>query len=307
MFRRIWKPWFVYRPIQLLKRVALPAAIPGYQPLSTSWGVPVLADPTKAIGQSIRTTGIYDLVVSESLARLVDPGDTAIDAGANVGYMSLLASVAAGPAGRVISFEPHPELFNILQRNVAATAGRFRIASIELHNVALGDSPGTAELVLPEDFSANDGVSQIASSPIFGVRSIPVSVVALDDMLGDSFAGVLKLDVEGFEIHVLRGAMRALESRRIRHIVFEDHDVANSEVVRLLQTLGYRVFSIGWTMRGLALSPVESGTLATAYEAPNFIASIDPDSVVQRCAPRGWRVLRNLAARSSGRGLTSFR
>jgi hypothetical protein len=91
--------------------------------------------------------------------------------------------------------------------------------------------------------------------------------------------------------------MRALESRRIHHVVFEDHDVARSEVVRLLQTLGYRVFSVGWTLSGLALSPVETGTLATAYEAPSFIASIEPDTVMNRCTRGGWLVLRNRAKR----------
>jgi FkbM family methyltransferase len=257
----------------------------------------VLADPTKSIGHSIRTTGLYDLVVSEVLARLIDPGNTVIDAGANVGYMSLLASVAAGPSGRVISFEPHPELFATLQRNVAASAGRFRIAPIELHNAALGDRGGTAELVIPTDFGTNDGVGWITSAPAAGVRSITVPLETLDHALGEASARLLKLDVEGFELHVLRGAMRALESRRIHHVVFEDHDVARSEVVRLLQTLGYRVFSVGWTLSGLALSPVETGTLATAYEAPSFIASIEPDTVMNRCTRGGWLVLRNRAKR----------
>ncbi len=47
--------------------------------------------------------------MSEVLARLIDPGDTVVDAGANVGYMTVLAAAAAGPTGRVVAFEPHPE------------------------------------------------------------------------------------------------------------------------------------------------------------------------------------------------------
>jgi len=292
---RLWKPWFVYRPAQLIRRVRLAPATPGWQPLPTAWGVDILADPTKAIGRSIRTTGLYDLAVSETLVRLIHSGDTVIDAGANVGYMTVLSALAAGPFGRVIACEPHPDLFVVLRRNVDAV-GRFRSAPVELHNLALGERAGTADLMLPPDFSSNDGVSRIVTGPIGEGRSVPVKVEALDRLIGDRVTAVLKLDVEGFEIHVLRGAAAALGSRRIRHVVFEDDDVGKSQVVRLLQDAGYRVFSVGWTMKGLALSPVERGPLAAEYEAPNCIASLDPDLVVERCAPHGWRVLRNLTS-----------
>lgn len=255
----------------------------------------VLADPAKAIGHTIRATGIYDIAVSEVLARLIDRGDTAIDAGANVGYMTLLAAVAAGPRGRVLSFEPHPELFGVLQRNVAAARERHQIARTELHHAALGELPGIADLILPPEYGANDGTSRISSTPApAGACSVPVKVETLDNVLEGASAAVLKMDVEGFEIHVLRGALRALESRRIRHVVFEDHDVARSEVVRLLQDVGYTVHALGWTVKGLALSDVDAGALATAYEAPNFVASIEPDTVLQRCRRPGWMVLRPL-------------
>jgi FkbM family methyltransferase len=289
----VWKPWFVYRPTQILRRAVAALSHPsaGYQPLRTSWGATLLADPTKAIGLSIATTGVYDLAVSEALARLIAPGDTVIDAGANVGYMTVLASVAAGPQGRVLAFEPHPELFAVVQQNVDAARRRFRIARTELHNLALGSRRGAAELLLPTDFGINDGIGRIASADAVGGRSLRVSMDTLDTLLGDDSAAVLKLDVEGFELEVLRGAVRALETRRIRHIVFEDHAVDESEVVRLLRDAEYRVYSLGWTMRGPSLSPVEHGSSATVYEAPNFVASIEPDQVLERCGRKGWTVL----------------
>src|SRR5438876_809414 len=112
LWRRLWKPWFVWRPMQVLRRarLALSSPRPGYQLIPTSWGGFIWTDPTKVIGRSILTTGIYDLAVSEVLARLIKPGDTVIDAGANIGYMTMLASFAAGPNGKVLSFEPHPDL-----------------------------------------------------------------------------------------------------------------------------------------------------------------------------------------------------
>ena len=116
-------------------------------------------------------------------------------------------------------------------------------------------------------------------------------MTTLDEMLGDESAAVLKLDVEGFEPQVLRGSVRALAGRRIRHIVFEDHAIAGSEVVRFLREAGFHLFSLGWTMRGLAVQPVEAGSLATKYEAPNFIATLEPNEVLARCQPKGWLVL----------------
>src|SRR5882724_10865694 len=90
MLSRLWKPWFIYRPTQAFKRVFCQWRRPsgGYRSLPVAWGLEVIADPGKTIGHSIWTTGIYDLAVSEVIARLVQPGDTVIDAGANVGYMS---------------------------------------------------------------------------------------------------------------------------------------------------------------------------------------------------------------------------
>jgi hypothetical protein len=134
----------------------------GYTPLQTSWGTEVIADPSRTIGRSIVTTGLYDIAVSESLARLVAPGDTVVDAGANVGYMTVLAGVAAGPTGRILSFEPHPQLFEVLQRNVANVRGRLNLGTFETHQVALGDRAGTAELQLPPDFESNDGIARIS-------------------------------------------------------------------------------------------------------------------------------------------------
>ena len=299
MFHRVWKPWFVYQPTRLVRR-AVAALLPpprGYTFLRTSWGVPILADPSRVIGRSILTTGIYDLAVSEALARLISPGDTVLDAGANVGYMTVLASVATGPDGRVVSFEPHPELFAIVRQNVAAVGKQLPAGRTELHQAALGAEPGLAELRLPPGFDTNDGLARIDPTATPGGQTVSVPVETLDDVLGDETAAVLKLDVEGYEPQVLRGSTRALAERRVRHIVFEDHALDNSEVARILREAGYHLFSLGWSMRGLSVHPVERGSLAREYEAPNYIATHEPAEVLARCRPRGWVVLGNRLTR----------
>ena len=286
----VWKPWFLYRPQQIVRRLvsAVRPPAPAFSTLDTSWGGRIIVDPTRAIGRSIVTTGLFDLTVSEVLARLIDSGDTVIDAGANVGYMTVLAATAAGRGGRVLAFEPHPELFAVLQQNAAyATRSGCRV---EARQVALGESRGQALLRIPQSFAGNDGMATLVNGGPAPTQSVQVVVERLDDLI-DPGASVLKLDVEGFEAPVLRGAERLLSERRVRHIVFEDHDWERSDVVRLLKASGYRLFAIGWSMRGLVLAPIERGPLAAPFEAPSFVATIEPEGVIARTAPRGWQVL----------------
>jgi FkbM family methyltransferase len=285
----VWKPWFVYRPRQILKRILsdVRTAPAGFTPVDTSWGGRVIVDPTRAIGRSIVTTGLFDLAVSETLVRLIDAGDTVIDAGANVGYMTVLAATAAGRGGRVLAFEPHPELFAVLRQN-AAYAGRFGCA-VETRQVALGDYRGSASLQIPASFANNDGLATLVDVPS-PARSVPVTVERLDDVV-DGPVSVMKLDVEGFEASLLRGAHRLVSRHRLRHIVFEEHDLERSDVVRMLRDAGYHLFAIGWQMRGLEIRPIGHGRATTPYEAPSFVATTAPDDVIARTARRGWQVL----------------
>jgi FkbM family methyltransferase len=286
------KPWYVWRPWQLVRRASVAIKPPrsGYTPLPVAWGISVIADPAKTIGRSLFTTGIYDLAVSEILARLITPGDTVVDAGANVGYMTLLSAVAAGSSGRVLSWEPHPELFSVLQRNVASLNSRAGAARIAIRNAALGPDSGHAELILPDHMDANDGVAYIGQ-PDGSTASTRVAVETVDEIVGDASIAVMKMDVEGAELGVLTGARRAVGDGRITHIVFEDHVGADSPVARLLVANGYRIFSIGWTVRGLHLGTDGHEHLATAYEAPSFIASLEPQTVIDVCRAQGWTTL----------------
>lgn len=309
-FARVWKPWFVYRPDQLWRRLAPVPATATFTPVRTAWGGSLLVRPSRDIGRSIFTTGIFDLAVSEAIARLVPVGGTMIDAGANVGYMSVLAAAVAGPHGRVLAFEPHPELAGILQQNVDACEGRDARAPVTVHAAALGSRNGTASLWVPDAFGDNDGIAHVADNsqpepraaatggarPSAGTgQAIDVPVTTVDEVLGNHGADVLKIDVEGFEAQVLAGAQRCLDAHRIRHIVFEDHHAARSAVVDRLRQAGYSIFALGWTMHRLRLEPFAGHSAAQPYEAPNFVATIDPDALQAACAARGWRTLRRVS------------
>ncbi|MBM3770690.1 MAG: FkbM family methyltransferase [Acidimicrobiia bacterium] len=293
MISRPWKPWFVYRPSQLVRRVrSNDPPVAGFHPIETAWGGTLLADATRTISHSISTTGMFDLAVSEAIARLVPSAGIVVDAGANVGYMSVLAAMAAGPRGRIESFEPHPALLSVLRLNAAASAHGGRSAPITVHASALGDRTGTARLLLPEEFASNDGTARVVESPEQSGQTVAVPLMKLDDAIGEVHVDLLKMDVEGFEAQVLAGADRAIASQRIRHIVFEDHDVERSAVVQRLRDAGYHLFALGWTLRRLRVEPLMRGGAAHSYEAPSFIATTDVDGLVESCRSPGWRTLR---------------
>jgi FkbM family methyltransferase len=296
MIAGIWKPWFLYRPDQLVRRVAGMFEHPraGYEPIGAAWGMTMLANPTEHLGQCLWTTGVYDLAVSEVLFRLVRKDDVVIDAGANIGYMSLLAAVAAGPGGRVRAFEPNPNLIPILTKNIASARERFAMAPVDVHQTALGARREQATLVLPDPSAANDGLAHVESgTAAAGAHAMPITVESLDDELKDSPVGLLKIDVEGHEFPVLQGASNALRGRRIRHVVFEDHRGPGSEASTFLERAGYTLFSIGWSMtRPLLASSRTGASLATYYEAPSYLATLEPDEAIRACAATGWRSLR---------------
>lgn len=281
-----FKPWYLYRPSQLARRLWR-AAFPPDDPIQVvrlPWGCLIEIDTRETIGRSIWKAGVYELPIAEVLYRLADPNALAIDGGANIGAMTgLLATCSA----EVWAFEPHPFLVERLRRNVAQFAQLPGFSTCRVFDSALSDRTGQARLHLPAIFATNQGSARIDNQ-----GEIVVRTVALDEILADREVGVLKLDVEGHELAVLQGATKALQAGRIRHIVFEDHLQAASPVLELLRTAGYTLFRICWRLHGVRLaSPDQPGK---ADETPNFLASRTPD-VVEKILqkPRGWLCLRH--------------
>lgn len=134
------------------------------------------------------------------------PGDRMIDVGANFGLMSLHASRAVGPSGTVTAIEPHPKTFRRLQDHLRMNGA----ANIRCINVAAGAEKGALEI-----FDTPKGESGQASL-IPESDSVPagsVDVRRLDDIVGPIKGRTfIKIDVEGFEHHVLLGASETLKA-----------------------------------------------------------------------------------------------
>ncbi len=142
-----------------------------------------------------------------SLRRVVRPGMTVLDVGGNLGLYTLLLSRLVGPTGRVVTFEPDSDLFALLEHNCRING----CSNIEAHNLALGrrrDRLVLHRLIL----NSGDNTLGTGGSHLFRRQSV-TDVVALDDFLPDLRPDLVKIDVQGWEIEVLRGMERTLAAR----------------------------------------------------------------------------------------------
>jgi|SRR5688572_21714870 len=273
-----WKPWFIFRPSQVFRRLTF-RSTSSYRPLEVAWGGSVLALDDEHIGQCLGTTGIYDLAVSELLFRLIHPGDLVVDAGANIGYMSVLAATAGA---QVIAFEPNPALLPVLRQNLGAKG--------EVRPIALGARRHTAVLISPDPSAHNNGLGRLGSDAEPG--AVPVQVETLDEELRGRSVAILKVDVEGAEQAVFEGASNALKEGRLRHVIFEDHRGFDSAVMTQLLGYGYAIYSIGWTLTGPVLGDRRTVPAHARYEAPSYLATLAPDEARAACVKRGFIALR---------------
>jgi hypothetical protein len=149
--RRVWgalhRPESLLRPHQVIRRLRGRRLVRD-DAVRLAWGLPITVHGDCCIGRDVVNLGVFDKVVPEAIARLLDPGEWAVDASANVGQNSAIMALAAGPSGHVLAVEPHP----LLVRRLASNVERWRAAgvgSIAIHAVALGPAPGEALLHEP--------------------------------------------------------------------------------------------------------------------------------------------------------------
>jgi FkbM family methyltransferase len=143
-----------------------------------------------------------------------------VDVGANVGYFTVLAGsrIHAGGKGRVIAVEPNPECCALIERNLVIN---WSMCDIALHKVAVGAENGEVWLSSPADRAANAHMS-FSETPANGERRFRVPMAPLDALVPEGLAvDILKVDVEGHELSVFRGAHRVIGRSPNIRIVME--------------------------------------------------------------------------------------
>jgi FkbM family methyltransferase len=221
--------------------------------------------------------GTYEPEVSECLAQLVKPGSCCLDVGAHLGYFTILMARRAGPEGLVVGFEPFPRNLEALRENIQLN----RLTNVRLEPVALGEREGEVSLI----HEGNGMFSATASEEAYAVQGsraqVRVAMRCLDDCVAElgRTPHVIKADVEGAELAVLRGGRATLRKARPA-LVIEIHAWGTpkaDEVVQLLRDYGYEVTLLGTKGR-------EANLLCRAVAAPVAAPAPGPAGSVVRAS-----------------------
>jgi len=293
----IKKPEYVYRPKQLFLRLlrTLPRRSEKAEVL-LPWGLKLKIRIGEDIGRAIWHLGVYDLAMSEAVWRLLDQGEHGVDVGANIGYVTSLMVKKVGRNGSVVAFEPHPEMFGYLTENVALWKGL--VGDPVAVRSALSEKRQAGRLCIPSGFDKNSGTAFLQSaerqSDLKIDQTIEVTVTTLDQYFSHGeFLSLVKIDTEGNELSVLKGAKKLLATGRIREIILEDHLPYPSRVMELLQKNGYRVYRLERNFSGpVLLDPKKVVAKKTTRWIPaNYLATLDSHRAERRFESSGWQVL----------------
>ncbi|MDQ3671020.1 MAG: FkbM family methyltransferase [Actinomycetota bacterium] len=297
------KPHYVFRPRQALVRLRsgrLSTTVPRDVLVRLPWGLDLMVQTTDAVGHVVERTGVFDPAVSETVLRLADPGDLAVDVGANVGYMTSLLAVGLGATGKVICFEPQPDVRGALVENVKRWKDQGLIAEIEVRSEALSSRSGIGYMTRAPLGHSRDGQRLQDGESVGIADTFEVPLVALDEMLDrDARVGVLKVDVEGHELDVLLGSEGLLRRGAIRDILVEEHGTYPTPVTNLLERHGYALFKLDHSLFGPWTGAASSSRQTMTDQS--FLATLDPRRARDRLKKRGWMIFRPGGRRRRGR------
>lgn len=204
--------------------------------LKTRHGPMMALATDRFITGSLETYGEFSGAEWQMLAQIVKPGHTVVEVGANIGTHSVPLARACFP-GPLYLFEPQQRVFQILCANLALNDIKNALAYPE----ACAETEGF--VVVPViDYSAPGNFGGVSVSPEgSGVRGLKVRATPLDS-LELAACHLIKIDVEGFEAQVVRGAARTIARHRPVLYVENDRREGQHALISLIASLGYRLY-----------------------------------------------------------------
>lgn len=193
------------------------------------------------IGQAVMRYGEYSQHEFALFEYLCGPGDVVVEVGANIGAHTLGLARHVGPGGRVIAAEPQPIVFQTLCGNMAINS----ITNVDCLNLALSDAPGHVTVpIVDYAGQGNFGGISMQHAPDVASRSPGHHVEArrLDDVFDYPRLKLLKVDVEGMEEAVLRGAAATIETHRPILYVENDRIDKSKALIELLFSYDYSLW-----------------------------------------------------------------
>ncbi|MCI0463776.1 MAG: FkbM family methyltransferase [Gemmataceae bacterium] len=192
----------------------------------------------------------YERIVQDSYEAILRPGDIALDIGAHLGRHSIPLAQQVAPSGKVFAFEPLPMCRQALARTLAQQYPEL-VGVLTLQAQALADFRGQSPFVVAVDDLAYSGLRERTYNTPTQLERIPVAVDTIDHLFGDlPSLRYIKIDAEGGELHILRGAVACL--RKFRPVVgFEfgvsaigAYGITPLEMARFWTAANYRIYTI---------------------------------------------------------------
>jgi FkbM family methyltransferase len=193
----------------------------------------------------LATREIYEPFETALFKKAIKPGQTVLDIGANIGYYTLIAAKIVGPRGKVYAFEPDPDNFSLLKKNVEING----YANVVLINKAVSDKTKTAPFFLNK---TNKGDHRLYDSND-GRPSILVQTVKLDDFFKklNSKIHFIKMDIQGSEAMALEGLKATIKNNSRIKLMTEfwpyglnQAGHSPSDYLKTLKTLKFKLWEI---------------------------------------------------------------
>lgn len=166
-------------------------------------------NPREQVHQFLYFLGEYEPAPTSVIEKIIRPGDVCLDIGANIGWYTTLLAKLVGKEGMVHSFEPNPGVFKLLSENTELNEQN---SITRLNNIALGEKVGEVELHVFPDLP--DGHASISDFGRENTVTHRTKMVRLDEYLESNSVdnvAFVKVDIEGSELSMLKGATRLFE------------------------------------------------------------------------------------------------
>jgi FkbM family methyltransferase len=220
------------------------------------------------------------------IQRIIKPGDTFIDIGANIGLHSLFAAKAMRGSGSIYAFEPTPQTVERLKENVLLNN---LTDSISIHPIGLSNQEGTLNLNIADNgYDAWNSFASIKHITVSSHVAVPVSTLdsfIVDENIDISNISLVKIDVEGWEIKVLEGMQKALDDKAFSAAFLVEFTEENmfragyscKELFMFLTRNGYN-----WYEYDVENNQLIASELKAYYPYENLIATKNPELVNAR-------------------------
>jgi len=193
------------------------------------------------MGKAMATYGECNELELAVLLALAEYPGLVVEVGANMGIHTVPLAQALRERGRqLVAFEPQPVVFQQLCANLALNG----LMNVTAWPFACGEVQGVVTFPRPDYLKTGNfgGVSMSSSAPAAGDTCVPVPCIRLDDMLPSERVGLLKIDVEGFELRVLKGGCALIQRSRPLVYVENDRVDRSQELIEWLWGIGYNLW-----------------------------------------------------------------